>query len=164
MNAIHNNEPSSWFLPSLLYQFFYQLNVVVFEFFFGWLEYLHSTWEAHLCHIKMVLQRVRDVNLKLNPTKCIFATKNLRLLRHIIGRARTKPNPKNVKVVIKFPIPRTITNVQAFSGLTKYDNNYSKGYEWIMVLFFELTKHDFFNGIWIVKRLLKNWSKPLFLT
>lgn len=128
--------------------------------FFGWLEYPHSTWEAHLCNIKMVLQWLKDVNLKLNPTKCVFATKNIRFLGHIIGRARTNLDLKNVKVVIKFPIPRTITNVQAFLGLTRYYNNYSKGYEQIMVPFFELTKHDFFNGIWIVKRLLNNWSKP----
>lgn len=42
-----------------------------------------------------------------------------RLLGHIIGRARTKLDPKNVKVVIKFPIPRTITNVQTFFGFNK---------------------------------------------
>jgi hypothetical protein len=81
----------------------------------------------------MVLQWLRNVNLKVNPTKCVFATKNIRFLEHIIGRARAKLDPKNVKVMIKFPIPRTITNVQTFLGLPRYYKNYSKGYEQIMV-------------------------------
>jgi hypothetical protein len=34
---------------------------------------IHSqTWEEHLTHLKVVLARLWEVNLKLNPGKCFF--------------------------------------------------------------------------------------------
>lgn len=33
------------------------------------------TWEDHINPICMVLQRLKDVNLKFNPNKCAFSTK-----------------------------------------------------------------------------------------
>jgi hypothetical protein len=35
------------------------------------------TWENYLNHIYMVLQHLKDVNLKLNPNKCVLSTKNI---------------------------------------------------------------------------------------
>jgi hypothetical protein len=69
------------------------------------------TWENHLNHICMVLQRLKDVNLKFNPNKCVFSTENIKFLGHVVGNARTQPNPNKVKTVVEFPIPRIVTNI-----------------------------------------------------
>lgn len=78
------------------------------------------TWEAHLNHIRMVLQRLRDVNLKLNPNKCIFSINNIILLGLVVGKLGTHLDPNKVKAIVEFPIPKIFTNIQAFLGLTRY--------------------------------------------
>jgi hypothetical protein len=80
----------------------------------------NSTWDSHLCHIKMVLQRLKDVNLKLNPTKCVFAAKSIKFLGHIVEKEGIKPNLEKIKVVVECPVPKIVANVHVFLGLTKY--------------------------------------------
>ncbi len=102
----------------------------------------NTTWEEHFQHIKMVLHHLKEVNLKLSPYKRVFSTKNIIFLGHVVGKARTKPNPDKTKVVVEFPILRIITNVQTFLGLTGYYKNYINGYARIIIPLFELTKRD----------------------
>lgn len=120
--------------------------------FFEWLQQflkvfvddlnIHSvSWETHLDHIHMV-QHLQDVNLKFNPNKCMFFAKNIKFLGHMVGKARTQPNLNKVKVVVEFPVPRTITNIQAFLGLTRYYQNYVRGYVKLTTPLFELRKRD----------------------
>jgi hypothetical protein len=78
------------------------------------------TWEAHFNHIRMVLQRLRDVNLKLNPNKCIFSTKNIIFLGLMVGKSRTCLDLDKVKAIVGFIVPKNFTNIQAFMGLTRY--------------------------------------------
>jgi hypothetical protein len=67
--------------------------------------------EYHFNHIHMVLKRFRDVNLKLNPNKCVFFAKNIRFLRHVVGKAWTQLDPDKVKVVAEFLVPKIVTNI-----------------------------------------------------
>jgi len=46
-------------------------------------------------------------------------------------------DPKKVHVVKDFPIPRTITNVRTFLGLTSYYRNFVSGYAKIVVPYFD---------------------------
>jgi putative transposase len=51
---------------------------------------IHSiTWEYHFNHIHVVLQRLKDVNLKFNSNNCVFSTKNIRFLGHVVGNVGT---------------------------------------------------------------------------
>jgi hypothetical protein len=120
--------------------------------FFEWLQQflkvfvndfnIHSvSWETHLDHICMV-QHLQDVNLKFDPNKCMFFAMNIKFLGHVVGKARTQPNLNKVKTMVEFSIPRTITNIQAFLGLTRYYRNYVRGYVKLATLQFELTKRD----------------------
>jgi hypothetical protein len=55
------------------------------------------TWEVHFNHICMVLQHLKDVNLKLNANKCMFCAKNIKFLGHVVGKIRTKPNLEKIR-------------------------------------------------------------------
>jgi hypothetical protein len=78
------------------------------------------TWEAHLNHICIMLQRLKDVNMKLNTNKCIFSIKYIILLGLVVGKSGTFFNPNKVKTIVEFLIPKTFTNIRAFLGLTRY--------------------------------------------
>ena len=79
-----------------------------------------ETLEAHLEHIRLVLERLKEAGLKLKPSKCHFLRECVEYLGHLITPNGLKPNPKQVKAVIEFPVPESVTSVRQFLGLTSY--------------------------------------------
>ncbi len=86
--------------------------------------------------------RLREIKLKLNPNKCEFAKTDLTFLGHVVSRDGTQLDPRKIKVVTEFPIPIFMINVRTFLALTGYYTNYVKGYSWIALPLFDLTKKD----------------------
>jgi len=104
---------------------------------------IHSkSWEDHLQHLEVVLSRLREVNLKLNPNKCCFAAKSIVFLGHVVNKEGAKPDPSKIDAVLRFPASKTVTNVRSFLGLTGYYRKYIRGYSRIASPLFELTKKD----------------------
>jgi hypothetical protein len=55
---------------------------------------VHSEkWQDHLQHLGAVFSRLREVNLKLNPSKCCFASGNIVFLGHVVSKEGTRPDP-----------------------------------------------------------------------
>ncbi len=104
---------------------------------------VHSEeWQDHLRHLGAVLSRLREVNLKLNPSKCCFAAGSVVFLGHVVSKEGTRPDPSKVDAMRAFPTPTTVTTVRSFLGLTGYYRNYIKGYSKLASSLFELTKKD----------------------
>jgi len=104
---------------------------------------VHSeNWEDHLRHLEAVLSKLREVNLKLNPSKCCFAARSITFLGHVVGHEGTKPYPSKIDVVVQFPVPKIVTDVRSFLGLTGYYRTYVQGYSRLAIPLFELTRKD----------------------
>jgi hypothetical protein len=104
---------------------------------------VHSeNWEDHLQHLGAVFSKLKEVNLKLNPGKCCFAAKSIVFLGHVVSREGTKPDPGKIDAVLRFPTPKTVTNVRSFLGLTGYYRKYIRAYSRMAGPLFELTKKD----------------------
>ncbi|VDH91422.1 Hypothetical predicted protein [Mytilus galloprovincialis] len=43
------------------------------------------TFEEHLQHLTTLFQKLRETNLKLKPTKCTFAAKEVKFLGHVLS-------------------------------------------------------------------------------
>jgi hypothetical protein len=56
----------------------------------------NQTWEEHLTHLKVVLTRLWEVNLKLNPRKCSFGTQQIVFLGHVVTKQSSYPDRKKV--------------------------------------------------------------------
>jgi len=82
------------------------------------LDVHNESWEEHLQHLDAMFYKLKEVNLKLNPNKCCFATKNITFLGHVVSKEGTRPDPGKIEVILHFPEPKTITNVKLFLGLT----------------------------------------------
>jgi hypothetical protein len=81
---------------------------------------VHSeNWVEHLQHLDVVFFKLREVNLKLNPSKCCFATKSITFLGHVVSHEGTKPDPSKIDAVVHFPVPKAVTDVKSFLGLTR---------------------------------------------
>jgi hypothetical protein len=104
---------------------------------------VHSErWQDHLQHLGAVLSRLREVNLKLNPSKCCFAVGSVVFLGHVVSKEGTRPDPSKIEAVWGFLVPATVTNVRSFLGLIGYYRKYIKAYSKLVGPLFELTKKD----------------------
>jgi hypothetical protein len=104
---------------------------------------VHSeNWEDHLQHLEAVLSKLREVNLKLNSSKCCFVAKSITFLGHVVSKEGIKPDPGKIDAVLHFLEPKTLTNVRSFLGLTGYYRNYVQGYSRLVGSLFVLMRKD----------------------
>ncbi len=104
---------------------------------------VHSeSWGEHLQHLDAVLCKLREVNLKLNPSKCCFAVKTITFLGHVVSKEGIRLDPGKIEAVLHFPTPKNVTSVRSFLGLTGYYRKYVRGYSSLAGPLFELTRRD----------------------
>lgn len=70
--------------------------------------------------LKTVLQTASQFGLEINWTKCELLVDKVEYLGYIVEAGQIQPSPKKTLAVSKFPLPRTIKQVQSFLGLTGY--------------------------------------------
>jgi hypothetical protein len=68
----------------------------------------NKNWEKHLQHLEAVLSKLKEVNLKLNPSKCCFVAKSITFLGHMVSNEGTNPDPGKIDAVLHFPNQRQL--------------------------------------------------------
>jgi hypothetical protein len=58
-----------------------------------------------------VLTYLKDVKLKYNPIKCVFASKDIRVLGCVVSKTWMMLDLQKVQTIFNFPIPMFVTNV-----------------------------------------------------
>lgn len=82
----------------------------------------------HLTRLEKVLEKLRQANLKVKPSKCnLFSTK-VHYLGHVISAEGVMPDPAKVDAVRGWPTPTNQTEVQSFLGLASYYRRFVKGF------------------------------------
>ena len=71
--------------------------------------------------------------------KCEFLVPELKFLGHIVGIDGIKPDPKKVQVVMDWPTPNTVKELQSFMGLANYFRKFILGYSTLMAPLTALT-------------------------
>lgn len=83
-----------------------------------------DSWEDHLKHLGVVLQRIEGAKLTIKPSKCRFAQNCTKYLGHIVGGGMRSPAEAKIKAVVDFPTPTNKTQIRAFLGLAGYYAHY----------------------------------------
>lgn len=76
-----------------------------------------ETWEDHVQHLSLVLKKIQQAGLTLNPAKCEWARQETRYLGYQMGRGEVRPQVDKVEAILKSPRPRTKKEVRSFLGL-----------------------------------------------
>ena len=111
---------------------FYLDDIIVFS----------STWEEHLARLREVFERLRHAKLKLGPTKCTFAAKEVSYLGHRVTEEGLLPDPALLAAIRDIPPPKTATEVRSFLGLAGYYRRYVKGFAAIAAPLHALSRKD----------------------
>ena len=67
-----------------------------------------------------VLQRLQEAGLKVKPSKCTLAEKQINYLGFSISAKGACPTFKNVLAVKEFPCPTSVKEVKRFLGLANF--------------------------------------------
>lgn len=76
--------------------------------------------ELHNKNLIDVFERLRSVNLKINPDKCKFLTKELLYLGHIVSEKGVLPDPEKTRVIQCYPTPTNADEVRRFVAFANY--------------------------------------------
>lgn len=87
-----------------------------------------TSLQEHINSIKLIFNRLKDANLKIQLDKSEFLKRETEFLGHIITPAGIKTNPKKIECVKNFPIPKNTKQIKQFLGLTGYYRKFIKDY------------------------------------
>ena len=73
-----------------------------------------------MVHLTTVIEKLAEVGLKLKPSKCHFAIRELEYLGHVVSRDGLKTSPRLVEAVWHFPAPESVHDLHRFLGLSLY--------------------------------------------
>ena len=89
---------------------FYLNNICVFS----------SMVNEMLDHVGLVLNYLKEFNLKIKPKKTYFFQSSVVFLGHVLSRNGISPNPEKVSKVKDWPVPKSAKEVYSFLGLASY--------------------------------------------
>ena len=78
------------------------------------------TIDDMLDQAELVLDRLKQFNLKIKPKKCQFFNTSVLFLGHVLLANGISSNPEKVGKVKTWPVPKNIKKIQSFLGLASY--------------------------------------------
>lgn len=67
-----------------------------------------------------LLQICQELGIKLNKDKCVFCTKNINFMGHVLTPEGLKVDDSKVKVILKMPWPTSVAEIQCLQGTVGY--------------------------------------------
>lgn len=96
--------------------------------FFDDVVVFSDTVEEHKEHLKQVLTRFIDCNLRLNREKCRLFCTQVDYLGHVISRDGISVSPKKIDAIESFPRPDSFASLKRWLGLSGYYRKFIPGF------------------------------------
>jgi len=103
-----------------------------------------TSLEEHTRKYNLLIERIRQVNLKLQPNKCEFLKTEVTYLGYVISKDGIKPDSKKLEAVRQFPRPKTLKNIKniKFLGLAGYYRRFIPSFSKLIKPLTNLLKND----------------------
>ncbi|KAG1933867.1 interleukin-1 receptor accessory protein-like 1-A [Pimephales promelas] len=106
-----------------------------------------KTEEESLQRLEMVFQRLKDHNLKLSPSKCIFLRRSVKFLGHIISQEGVASDPTKVDAIVNVSekdlmeadgVTPSVGKIRSFMGMVVYYQHFIENCSMIARPLFQL--------------------------
>jgi hypothetical protein len=84
--------------------------------------------EEHDEHLRIVLQTLRKHKLYTKFDKCDFYQKEIQYLRHVISEEGIVVDPKTIKAIMEWLVPKDVEDIRSFMGITGYYCRFIEGF------------------------------------
>ena len=71
---------------------------------------------AHLDNLKETFATLKEYQMKLNPSKCVFGVTSGKFLGFMVCQRGIEANPEKVQAIINMALPKTVKEVQKLTG------------------------------------------------
>ncbi|GFW14943.1 retrovirus-related Pol polyprotein from transposon 17.6 [Trichonephila clavipes] len=98
------------------------------------------SFEEHLKNIRRVLQKLKEANLKLSPSKCHLFRREVTYLGHIISAEGVRTDPDKILAAKDWNCPMDVHQLWIFLGLCTYYRKFVKNFSTIARPLHKLTE------------------------
>ena len=84
--------------------------------------------DQHRSQVREVLMHLQKVGLFANPKKCKFHTNTIEYLGFIMSPEGLRMDLAKVTMILKWPEPRNIKDIQSFLGFANFYRQFINGY------------------------------------
>ena len=101
-----------------------------------------QTFKDALARLELVFNRLRQAGLKLKPNKCVLFASSVEFLGHRVSAGGVATDTEKVEVIKQWPVPKSVTEVRGFLGLTSYYRRFVRNFAEIARPLYDLTKKN----------------------
>jgi hypothetical protein len=98
--------------------------------------------EEHEQHLKIVLQTLCEHKLYAKFDKCDFYQKKIQYLGHVISEEGIAVDPKKIKAIMEWHVPKNVADIRSFMGITGYYRWFIEGFSKIPYPITSLQKRE----------------------
>jgi len=100
--------------------------------------------EEHLQHLRLVFDVLWREQLYGKLSKCHWARPQVEYLGHIVAADGVRMDPRKTAAVANWPVPRNVTELRKFLGLTNYFRKFIERYSCLVAPLTSLTRKGAF--------------------
>ena len=101
-----------------------------------------KTAGEHDANLRKVLNRAREVNLRLNLLKCRFRLNEVGYVGHVFTNEGLKADPSKTKAISEMTVPADVTALQRFLGMVNYLGKFIPNFSELSAPLRQLTHRD----------------------
>ena len=101
-----------------------------------------KSWEEHIRHIELILQRLKSYGLTIKLSKCFFACPEIEFLGHMVDFGTVSPKQLKVMDLLNTTRPEGKRQLQSWFGLSGYYQRYIPKYAELSAPLTDLLKKD----------------------
>ncbi|GFO20023.1 retrovirus-related pol polyprotein from transposon 17.6 [Plakobranchus ocellatus] len=106
---------------------------------------LGRSYDDHIDNLRKVFERFRIYGLRLKPRKCSLFRREVEFLGRLVSKNGIQILPESIAAVQKWPVSRTVKDIQRFMGLTNYHRLFIKDYSRVAEPLFRILRNNEFR-------------------
>lgn len=78
------------------------------------------TPEEHINHLRILLQKLVDYGVVINPAKCVLGANEVTFLGYRVSKEGIRPPEEKIAALQSYPLPKTAQGLRRFLGMLNY--------------------------------------------